>query len=124
MSASILAVLKENLDPVLPRLRAIVQKPTTIQNRNSRSFWCLRGFFLLQTRITTCTELRFKLLYPSSGINELQLSGEERMADITDVKFYVRRSTSRRKGVPTTTLHCRFCVLRVNALFHRIHSFD
>ena len=124
MSASILAALKENLDPVLPRLRAIVQKPTTIQNRNSRPFWYLRGFFLLQTRITTCTELRFKLLYPSSSINELQLSGEERMADITDVKFYVRRSTSRRKGVPTTTLHCSFCVLRVNALFHRIHSFD
>ena len=124
MSASILAVLEENLDPVLPRLRAIFLKPTIIQNRNSRSFRSLRGFLLFQTRITTCTELRFKLLYPSSGINELQLSREERMADITDVNFYVRRSTSRRKGVPTTTLHCSFCVLRVNALFHRIHSFD
>jgi|MDTC01.3.fsa_nt_gb hypothetical protein len=124
MSASILAGLEENLDQFLLHLQAITNKVFTIHDRNLRAFWCLYSFFLFQTRIATCAELRLKFFNPTSGINKLQLTSEERMADIADVKFYIRGGTSRRKGVPTTTFHCRFCVLWVNALFHRVHSFD
>ena len=65
-----------------------------------------------------------KILKETRGINKSQLNREKRMADKADDKFYIRGGTSRRKGVPTTTFHCRICVKWVNALFHRVHTFD
>lgn len=84
------------------------------------SLLLLRSWFLcgLKAGVGACCEFVLKLLDPTSRVNELQLAGVERVADIANVDLEFLAGAAGAEAVPATAGHFGFEVLRVDAIFH------
>ena len=84
------------------------------------SLLLLRSGFLggLKTGVSTRGELVLELFDPTGGINELELSGVERVADIANVDLKFFAGTASSETVSATACHLGFVVFWVDAVFH------
>jgi hypothetical protein len=72
----------------------------------------------LKTGVSTSGELVLELLDPTGSINELELSGVERMADIANVDLEFLAGAASRKAISATACHLGFVIFWVDAVFH------
>lgn len=84
------------------------------------SLLLFRSGFLggLKTGVSTRGELILELFDPTGGINELELSGVERVADIANVDLEFFAGTASSETVSATACHLGFVVFWVDAVFH------
>jgi hypothetical protein len=72
----------------------------------------------LEAGISTSSELVLELFDPTSGVNELELSGVERMADVANVDLELFAGAACSKTISATASHLGFEVFWVDAIFH------
>ncbi len=72
----------------------------------------------LEAGIGTSGELVLELFDPTGGINELELTRVERVADIANVDLEFFAGTASSETVSATACHLGFVVFWVDAVFH------
>jgi len=84
------------------------------------SLLLLRGRLLrrLKTGVGSCSKLVLELFDSACGVDELQLAGVERVADITNVDLEFFSGAASGEAIAATAGHFGFEVLGVDAIFH------
>jgi hypothetical protein len=80
--------------------------------------WC--WLFGAETCVGASSEFGLELFDASSGVNELQFAGVERMADIAnvDAKFFANAASL--EGVSATASYFGFAVIGMDVVFHGV----
>lgn len=74
--------------------------------------------WLLKAGVSTSSKLSLELFNPASGVQELQLAGEERMASRANVNAQVLAGATRHERIATAAGNRSLVILRMNAGLH------